>query len=284
MDNKKILLSIDLDGTLLRDDKKIDDVSFKYINRLKDSGYKLVINTGRSYRTAARFFKDEIDIDIICNNGNLCRNVTSEEDIFINPIKKEDALMFLNDLDDNKIQALTHINLYKEGYDIATIDKKDMDEKCRLYIGGFGDHVLYVNDFDEVEADITSIVFVGEYEDLLPYKLKFSDMSDKFNYFLMRIQSKNNYMLEILPKKSNKWYGLEEYMENKDLTSYKKLCIGDDENDRLMIEEADYGIAMLNSKDDLKANVAFVSDYDNNNLGAIKAIEKILKTGDLDEY
>lgn len=284
MDNKKILLSIDLDGTLLRDDKKIDDVSFKYINRLKDSGYKLVINTGRSYRTAARFFKDEIDIDIICNNGNLCRNVTSEEDIFINPIKKEDALLFLNDLDDNKIQALTHINLYKEGYDIATIDKKDMDEKCRLYIGGFGDHVLYVNDFNEVEADITSIVFVGEYEDLLPYKLKFSDMSDKFNYFLMRIQSKNNYMLEILPKKSNKWYGLEEYMENKDLTSYKKLCIGDDENDRLMIEEADYGIAMLNSKDDLKANVAFVSDYDNNNLGAIKAIEKILKTGDLDEY
>lgn len=284
MDNKKILLSIDLDGTLLRDDKKIDDVSFKYINRLKDSGYKLVINTGRSYRTAARFFKDEIDIDIICNNGNLCRNVTSEEDIFINPIKKEDALLFLNDLDDNKIQALTHINLYKEGYDIATIDKKDMDEKCRLYIGGFGDHVLYVNDFDEVEADITSIVFVGEYEDLLPYKLKFSDMSDKFNYFLMRIQSKNNYMLEILPKKSNKWYGLEEYMENKNITSYKKLCIGDDENDRLMIEEADYGIAMLNSKDDLKTNVAFVSDYDNNNLGAIKAIEKILKTGDLDEY
>lgn len=284
MDNKKILLSIDLDGTLLRDDKKIDDVSFEYINRLKDSGYKLVINTGRSYRTAARFFKDEIDIDIICNNGNLCRNVTSEEDIFINPIKKEDALLFLNDLDDNKIQALTHINLYKEGYDIATIDKKDMDEKCRLYIGGFEDHVLYVNDFDEVEADITSIVFVGEYEDLLPYKLKFSDMSDKFNYFLMRIQSKNNYMLEILPKKSNKWYGLEEYMENKNLTSYKKLCIGDDENDRLMIEEADYGIAMLNSKDDLKTNVAFVSDYDNNNLGAIKAIEKILKTGDLDEY
>lgn len=284
MDNKKILLSIDLDGTLLRDDKKIDDVSFEYINRLKDLGYKLVINTGRSYRTAARFFKDEIDIDIICNNGNLCRNVTSEEDIFINPIKKEDALLFLNDLDDNKIQALTHINLYKEGYDIATIDKKDMDEKCRLYIGGFGDHVLYVNDFYEVEADITSIVFVGEYEDLLPYKLKFSDMSDKFNYFLMKIQSKNNYMLEILPKKSNKWYGLEEYMENKNLTSYKKLCIGDDENDRLMIEEADYGIAMLNSKDDLKANVAFVSDYDNNNLGAIKAIEKILKTGDLDEY
>lgn len=284
MDNKKILLSIDLDGTLLRDDKKIDDVSFEYINRLRDSGYKLVINTGRSYRTAARFFKDEINIDIICNNGNLCRNVRSEEDIFINPIKKEDALLFLNDLDDNRIQALTHINLYKEGYDIATIDKKDMDEKCRLYIGGFGDHVLYVNDFDEVEADITSIVFVGEYEDLLPYKLKFSDMSDKFNYFLMRIQSKNNYMLEILPKKSNKWYGLEEYMENKNLTSYKKLCIGDDENDRLMIEEADYGIAMLNSKDDLKANVAFVSDYDNNNLGAIKAIEKILKTGDLDEY
>ena len=284
MDNKKILLSIDLDGTLLRDDKKIDDVSFKYINRLKDLGYKLVINTGRSYRTAARFFKDEIDIDIICNNGNLCRNVTSEEDIVINPIKKEDALLFLNDLDDDKVQSLIHINLYKEGYDIATIDKEEMDEKCRLYIGGFGDHVLYVNDFDEVEADITSIVFVGEYEDLLPYKLKFSEMSDKFNYFLMKIQSKNNYMLEILPKKSNKWYGLEEYMENKDLTSYKKLCIGDDENDRLMIEEADYGIAMLNSKDDLKTNVAFVSDYDNNNLGAIKAIEKILKTGDLYEY
>ena len=29
---------------------------------------------------------------------------------------------------------------------------------------------------NEVEADITSIVFVGEYEDLLPYKLKFLDL------------------------------------------------------------------------------------------------------------
>ena len=279
MNKKNILISFDLDGTLLKDNKELDNRNFEYLKKLKSKGYKVIINTGRSYRSAANFFKGRLGVDIIFNNGNACRNVDNDELLFIEPIKNDIAVKFISKVKSKKIQPLVHINLYDRGYDIATI-KRYTSEKADKYIKAFGDHVLYLEDFRNLNADIISIVLIGEYEDLYPYKLEFEMDYPDFNIHLMKIHSKHNYMLEILPKTSDKWYGIQRYIKAKGINGIYTISIGDDSNDFLMLKNSDFGIAMINGEKIARDGADIISKYNNNDLGAIKAIDEILEVGE----
>ncbi|MDO5041508.1 MAG: HAD-IIB family hydrolase, partial [Peptoniphilus sp.] len=260
----------------MNDHKVFDQRNFKFFEYLEENGYDFVINTGRSYRSALRFF-DERNIDIICNNGNMCRNSLTDEVIFIKPIHKEKAMEIVGSIDMNSlIQPLFHINAYEKGFDIAAIDKKTT-VKANKYLNDFGEHLLRVKDFNEVNYDILSIVLVGDYESLNHYKIELKKKFDKFNFHLMKIHSKNTFMLEILPEKSDKWYGLLDYKSHKNMLNYKTISIGDDSNDAMLIRNSDIGIAMKNSDFLIKNHADVVSDFDNNRLGAIKIIKKILE-------
>ncbi len=276
MKKKNTLISFDLDGTLLNSYRVFDQRNFEFFKYLEENRYDFVINTGRSYRSALRFFKGT-NIDIICNNGNMCRNTLTDEVIFIKPISKEKAMEIVLSIDINSlIQPLFHINAYEKGFDIAAIDKKTT-VKAKKYIDDFGEHLLKVKDFDEVNYDILSIVLVGDYESLNYYKIELKKKFDKFNFHLMKIHSKNTFMLEILPENSDKWYGLLKYKSHKNLLNYKTISIGDDSNDAMLIRNSDIGIAMKNADFLIKKHADIVSDFDNNELGAIKIIKKILE-------
>lgn len=42
------MIVTDLDGTLLNNNKRVSDISKKYLKELKDNGYIICINTGRT--------------------------------------------------------------------------------------------------------------------------------------------------------------------------------------------------------------------------------------------
>ncbi len=50
METKPYLIALDLDGTLLKDDKTISENTLHTIQRLKDDGHYVCISTGRPYR------------------------------------------------------------------------------------------------------------------------------------------------------------------------------------------------------------------------------------------
>ena len=54
------------------------------------------------------------------------------------------------------------------------------------------------------------------------------------------------------------------------------MAIGDNVNDRKMIEQAGLGIAMKNSTPKITEVANYVTDFDNNNDGAARVIEKFL--------
>ena len=45
------MIVLDLDGTLLNSERKVSEKSKKYIKKLKDMGYIVVIATGRIYES-----------------------------------------------------------------------------------------------------------------------------------------------------------------------------------------------------------------------------------------
>ena len=52
------LIAIDLDGTLLNDEKEIPKENIKTINELMKRGYEVVFATGRRYMSAKSFIDD----------------------------------------------------------------------------------------------------------------------------------------------------------------------------------------------------------------------------------
>jgi hydroxymethylpyrimidine pyrophosphatase-like HAD family hydrolase len=52
------------------------------------------------------------------------------------------------------------------------------------------------------------------------------------------------------------------------------MSFGDQLNDISMIEEAHYGVAMINAVGELKSYTKYVTDYDFNNNGVIEFIKK----------
>jgi len=46
------MIVVDLDGTVLNENKKISDNTKNYLKKLKDKGYIIVIATGRIYASA----------------------------------------------------------------------------------------------------------------------------------------------------------------------------------------------------------------------------------------
>ena len=65
------IIAIDLDGTLLNDEKQISEYDKLILKKCKELGCKIVINTTRNYLRTVRY-QEEIDADYInCFNGNL---------------------------------------------------------------------------------------------------------------------------------------------------------------------------------------------------------------------
>lgn len=56
--NNKYLIALDLDGTLLKDDKTISKATKDYLRKLEEDGNLIVITSGRALRSVLEYYKD----------------------------------------------------------------------------------------------------------------------------------------------------------------------------------------------------------------------------------
>ena len=71
MKNSNKMIVMDLDGTLLRNDKTISEYTINTLKKLRQNGHKIVIVTARPYR-AAKIFFEKLQTDAgIYHNGAL---------------------------------------------------------------------------------------------------------------------------------------------------------------------------------------------------------------------
>lgn len=85
------------------------------------------------------------------------------------------------------------------------------------------------------------------------------------------------YYTEISMKNVDKWYAIEYLIDKLNIKKNEVMTIGDNMNDKKMIEEAGLGVVMKDSTPVVTAVADFVTD-DNNNEGVAKAIGKFILT------
>lgn len=69
---KKYLFALDLDGTLLRDNKTISFITRKYLKKLENDGHYIVLCSGRAPRTMLTYYHQmKLNSPYISYNGAL---------------------------------------------------------------------------------------------------------------------------------------------------------------------------------------------------------------------
>ncbi|MDU1583047.1 MAG: HAD family hydrolase [Peptoniphilus harei] len=269
------MVSMDLDETLLNTEKVITKSFESFVQKLKSNNIIPVVATGREYYSAHKFVGNNVDIDLICNNGNVIRDNLTGKVHYVNPISDEDLKRVMAFDDNDKVYTSLHIQR-NDGIDLV-YKKKNFTNFEGTYVDAFRERNLGLDDFENLEGNPLSIVFAGSHDDLVDLRNRMRDkISDRFNFHIMKIRREPKWMLEVLQKSGDKFYGVKKYAEIRGIDLKNVAAIGDDSNDVMLIENVGLGIAMKNGVERLRERADVVSDYDNNSDGAVKILDKVL--------
>ena len=272
------LIAIDLDGTLLTDDKKVPEENKKVLVDAIHKGYEVVIATGRRYWSAKQFV-EEIDenLTILANNGNIARNIKDDKVLIKKYLDKDDFYTLIKEGKKKELYPIIHVDNYEEGYDMVIELDKDNEKYCN-YLSGNIDRYKRIEDLTKIDTPkVLSVVYVGDKDILEKFNLYITRAyPEKYSSHVMYNLKIAEALLELMNPNGTKWLSLEEYAEEKGIISSEIITIGDDSNDIEMLTKAGLGIAMKNSSDFVKKTADVVTEKDNNNCGVAYTLRKIL--------
>src|SRR5690625_1629015 len=117
MENKKHLIALDLDGTLLTDSKEISARNKQMIFSAVEAGHIVVIATGRPHRASINYYHElNIDTPMVNFNGALIHHPKD---------KKWGALH-------NPMPRRTALNVVETCYDLRSEERR-VGKECRSW-------------------------------------------------------------------------------------------------------------------------------------------------------
>lgn len=286
------LAVIDLDGTMLNQYGLVTQRTKEAIKNAQESGIEVVIASGRptdSVKTIAQ----EINSNkyFISGNGAIIYDITNDEIIYENTLKKQKVLDIIKICEENSI----YYNIYTEKEILAKSlqcnvlyyykENLNKDEKNKTQINIVENIYNYISNRDEKVVKITicdnhQVIFNSIMRKLKEISeievLEVSHMSRKIIKQGTEDVPIEYFYTEISAKNVDKWNAIEFLKEKMKIEKNEIIAIGDNMNDKTMIENAGLGIAMGESTPVIKEIADVVTDT-NCNDGVAKALENILK-------
>lgn len=267
------LLAIDMDGTLLNEEKHIDTPQKEAVQKAIEAGIKVVLCTGRPLFGVLPVYgeleleKYNLDEYVILNNGCSLRKTTNWELLDNKEITREDVI---------------YLDKLRKGYNLDLTVSNDDD----YFVVGDKANKYTIEDGKLVYVDIKPIsleeatsgkhtffksMYLGEEEEIQRFKNDNENLlKDKYDAVLSQI-----HIFEMLPFGTNKAAALKELAEKLGIKREEIMTIGDGNNDVEMLEFAGIGVAMGNGTESAKKAANYVTDT-NENHGVAKAIEKYI--------
>ena len=265
--NRYIILS-DLDGTLLNNKSRLTHKTKGYIRGLRAKGHTFVIATGRPYQGAQKYIKALKPNIAVCDNGGSIYFIKEKRNIF-RTINKELFISYVKEIRGYLLGAISQDlnNICIENDSIVPDWCKHVD-KTRIVRYGKIDEIIN-------HEPINPCLFINP---IYFNKCKEILAKDKYKSIGFRSWSSTYYInIELFSLNGTKGKALKFIHSELSIPLEYSIAIGDERNDIELIEASANGIAMINGKEELKEIAKYISDFDNNHNGAIKAIDKILK-------
>lgn len=267
------ILFLDLDGTLLNDDKMISDGNRQALERALSMGHRVVIATGRPLRSAVTMAR-KLGLTgpgclVIAYNGGTVFNVHENCIAFEQCIRAETACRIARLVDSHDV----HVQTYS--HDAVLVSPRWDDEELRKYCAVISISHRVLPDFPEkLSHDVPKVLAVSytDHDSLEvvaeEIRRNFSDEVDCF--FSCRE------LLEIVPRGMNKGNAVRSLCAELGISIENSIAVGDAENDLSMIQAAGVGVCMANGSDTVKAAADYITGNDNNHDGVAEVVAKFM--------
>ncbi len=266
---KQHLIVLDLDGTLLTDDKTISPYTKNILAKAREAGHQVMIATGRPFRASQLYYKElDLTTPIVNFNGAFVhhpRNKSWGE--MHSPI----AMSVVHDVVDS-VNKYQYENLIAEVIDDVYLHNENDKLVSAFNMGN--PRVTTGNLKFNLREDPTSLLI----------------QADEFNVPIIRKHLEDVHaeliehrkwgapfpIIEIVRKGMSKAVGVSKIAHELQIPQDRIIAFGDEDNDLEMIDYAGIGVAMSNGIDELKS-VAKEITLSNNEDGIGKFLADRLK-------
>lgn len=274
------IVMVDLDGTLLDDNKNVSNRNIEMINKVyKEKGVIFVISTGKNinditYITDA--IGEPINQYIIASNGAVIKDNTRNDYILKKYLTDEEVI---NIIETYKKHNCTGLIQTEQGPVIE--DKLAAEVENVTYAENLKEYVL-----ENKISNIALITPMGKEKDLELFK---NELESKFNTLsataICDFTHTNNgktyscKYVDVMKEGSTKANAIKTLTNYLNISKEEVIAIGDGGNDIPMFEIAGYKIVMGNANEFVKSKADYITDT-NNNDGVAKALEYVFYKGE----
>lgn len=247
------LVAVDIDGTLITKERQITPDVFDAIQEAKASGVKIVIATGRPIAGVKELLTqlklDEPNNYVITFNGGLVQETATGKELVMETLSYNDYLdiEYLARKLGVHSHAITKDGIYTSNRDIG---KYTIHEATLV-----GMPVFYRTPEEVAQQTFVKAMYIDE-PDLLDAAIAKipADFYERFT-----IVKSTPFYLEILKKTANKGTAVLHLAEQLGLSKEETMAIGDEENDRAMLEVVGTPVVMANGNPELKKIAKYIT-------------------------
>ena len=272
MDTKMIFL--DLDGTLLNNEKKLPQVNREAMDAALEAGHKVLICTGRPLSSAIKllplFGLDKPGCYAITFNGGLIYDAGAKKAIYKKTLPLDQVKYVFE-------KAYEYGGIHIQTYtDEGFICEYDTPESRFYEKMTHCDRKVVKDIFEELNGEepckMLSIAYgcdrahiEGFRESMLEYAEGKMDVCFSCYEYL-----------EFMPAGINKVNSIRWMCEYLDIPMENTIAVGDAENDITMLQTAAVGAVMKNASEDIKKLGTYITEKDNNEGGVAEVIKKFM--------
>lgn len=285
------LIAMDLDGTLLNSYGEVSKENKEAIKNAIEKGIEVVIASGRM-KSAIDSIAEEIGATnyIISGNGTILYDNKNNKILYQSFLKKEKVLQIIKICEENSI----FYNIYTENEIIAKNlnynvlyynyeNSKKIEEK-QIQINIVEDIYNYV---EKNDINIVKITVCDENQAIFNRIINKINQINEINVLEVEHMSRKRiksgteeidigyYYTEIVNKDVNKWTAIKKLIEHLGIQEKEVIAIGDNVNDKEMVENAGIGVAVGKSWLEMK-QIGDIIVADNNSNGVAEAINKYI--------
>lgn len=275
------VIAIDLDGTLLNDEKEISKENIYWINKAyKEKGIIPVITTGRTISSAEHCIsivgKDIMEY-VIAQNGAIVKDIIKNKYIKFETFKKETIKKSVKILKKHNLK----VSMETDKYVLQDHEKTDGEIALSEKLGNEIKTIEDIENYNFNDDDITTVTGAGDKKNLENASLELEKLEDILLVPVSKWLAKHNgnvykgYYLEFMAQGVSKGNGIVTLLNHLEIDSKEVIVIGDGPNDTSMFEIGALSVAMGNGDENLKSKADYITTTNNEN-GVAKVIQKYI--------
>lgn len=287
------LIAIDLDGTLLNSNGVVTQETKETLQKIISKNINVVLASGRMI-DSMKTFANEIGCKkyLIAGNGSIIYDIEKDAIIYKNFLTKEKVLDVIKICEENSI----YYNIYTDKeilatalkYNVLYYNKENLnrEEKDRTKINIVTNMYEYVQNLENENllkmtiCDEDRLIFNSIIRKIRQIKgvdvLDVEHMSRKIITQGTESFEISYAYTEVSAQNVDKWEAIKYLLEQDKLMHEEVIAIGDNINDKIMIQNAGLGIAMKDSSPVVKQVANIVTEQSNNEDGVAKTLKSII--------